>query len=96
MTDIWKCLAENIKEATNILKRNGSIVEFNDEANIPYVLINESCGMIADVEVSKVRLDEHDKMEIYIPEWESWLGLEDCLSATANNICMSINHEFNK
>lgn len=100
MTDLWKCLEENIKEATNILKRNNTVIEFNSDdeeenSDIPYVLITDRYDMINDMEVSKVRLDKNNRIELYITEWEEWVSIDDCLSATANNVCMAINNKLN-
>lgn len=100
MTDLWKCLEENIKEATNLLKRHNQVVEFNSDnddenSDVPYVLITDRYDMINDMEVSKVRLDTRNQIEIYITEWEEWVYIDYCLSATANNVCMAINNKLN-
>lgn len=93
MKDLWLDLMDNIKEATKLLEDNERYHEFNSEENIPFVLVSDRHDFINNLEVSKIRLNEDDIIEMYLPEWDEWLNINECLSTTANNICIALSEE---
>lgn len=95
MKDLWLSLMENIKEATEILKCHGGSYKFLDEDNMPYVLLADNDGSIYDLLVTEVRLADNDIIEMYVPNYDDWLNINNCLCTSGNNICMILSEEAN-
>lgn len=86
MTDLFKAMAENERSAINILKSvDSQLIEF-DRENIPYVLLSDNDDNIRDLGVTKVCLNDHGTIEMYVDSLEEWVSDADCLSTTANNV----------
>lgn len=89
MTDLFRALVENRKEAVNALKSINGEIEFEDA---PFVLINDDEGDIYDCCVSQARLNEDSEIELFIRE--DWVSDLDCLSTSANNVYEAITTQI--
>lgn len=108
MKNIWNIIGENKKEAIELLRTNlgfNSILDFSQNHTeeeiengdcFPFVLITNRHNEIGDYAVGKIRLVYYKDIEIYINELEEWVNINECLSATENNVYLAIEEFFNK
>lgn len=97
MTDLFKAMNENRKEAISALKSvDGNMIEFKDGLcdDPPFVLISdEDRANIQDLAVTKVKLNENNTIDIYLEYYDEWMNENDCLSTSANNVYEKIVEE---
>lgn len=94
MKYLWQDLTDNVAEAVQLLNDNGRYHEFKDKENVPFVLMSDRHNMIQDLEVTKIRLNKSDVIELYIPKWEEWVIIDECISTSANNVCIALTNDL--
>lgn len=94
MKYLWQDLIDNVAEAVQLLNDNGRYHEFKNKENVPFVLMSDRHDMIQDLEVTKIRLNKSDVIELYIPEWDEWVIVDECISTSANNVCIALTNDL--
>lgn len=101
MEDMFEVMKRNKEKAIALLKEHGGHLNFtsdesdNTDDNRPYVLITNRYDEILDLVVDEAKLNSHDEIEVLIGEWNEWVKIEWCLSATPNNVYMAIDNILN-
>ena len=98
MEDMFEVMKRNKEKAIALLKKHDRHLKFvnnDNDDNRPYVLITNRYDEILDLVVDEVKLNSNDEIEVLIGEWDEWVKIEWCLSATPNNIYMAIDTALN-
>lgn len=97
MISIYEAVASNKNEAKELLRNNGNHVTFTDDSDLPYVLLSDDDGVVGDFRVTEARLNEHDEIEIFIPDepYEDWIPGNYALSMSIDEVYQKVNDEIN-
>lgn len=105
MKNVYSIVSENKKEAINLLKSiENKEIDFSkyvkENGNkplevYPSVLVMDKYDTIEEYQVTMVRLNDGDKMEIFIEELDENIPIDYALSTTDDNVYLGIEEVYN-